>query len=104
MSVKYDPLEKLDGFDITLGQITNGGDCTGGMPAVYLTRRVNTLAERPDLYPETEEEYEKYGERLPEYIEEPFDLMIGCANYQRVVAAGIAVQECVDCPLLKSDG
>lgn len=98
----FDPNQKVEGFTFTLGEVEHGGDCFWGMPAVFIVSK-EKLPEGSDHYPETEEQYAKYGVRLPDEIEVLRDIQIGCENYQAIVKLGIAVQTCVSCPLLNDN-
>ncbi len=95
----FDPDTQITGFILTYGDVKNGGNCWGMMPAIFRERTVQT----GERYAETEEEYELYGAHLPAEIIEMVDIEIGCENYQALVAAGVAVDNCVNCPLLKSN-
>lgn len=101
---QFDPDTKLHLFNIRYGDITLGGDCHSGEPAIYrLGQETQEIPEDHDHYPRTEEEYEKYGTRLPDAIvtEVIKDIVIGCENFQALVAAGVKVEPCPDCPLLQ---
>ncbi len=52
-----------------------------------------------ERYSETEEEWELFGAHLPSEVNVIKDVEIGCDNYQALIAAGIAVQDCLRCPL-----
>jgi len=84
-----DPIGELEGKPIY------GGDCVGGLPAAYMTRAEVTNGR----YPETEEEWEIYGHKLPEVITVMGDTMVDCSTYQGLIEAGIAVEDCSQCPL-----
>lgn len=75
-----------------------GGDCWGRMPAVYMIRTESTNGR----YAETEEEWELFGPHLPNEIKVLGDIEIGCENFQALIAAGIAVEDCIHCPLRQS--
>lgn len=93
--VHFDPTIKIPGYDITYGDVKDGGNCFWQMPAIFLPRTVHT----GERYAETEEEYELYGPRLPETITKLVEVEVGCENYQALIAAGVAVNDCVRCPL-----
>jgi hypothetical protein len=72
-----------------------GGDCWSRMPAVYITGTESTN----ERYSETEEEWELFGAHLPKEVTVMRDIGIGCDNFQALIAAGVAVQDCLHCPL-----
>lgn len=77
------------------GQPIYGGDCWKRMPAVYMTCTESTN----ERYSETEEEWELFGAHLPGEVTVIRDIEVGCENFQALIAAGIAVQDCLRCPL-----
>lgn len=79
------------------GNTIYGGDCWGRMPAVYMISTENTNGR----YSETEEEWEIFGAHLPDEVTVLRDYEIGCENFQTLIAAGIAVQDCLHWPLNK---
>ena len=79
-------------------ELVYGGDCAGGMPAVYVTRVEETYGR----YAETEEEWRLFGAHLPAEVTVITDMEIGCENYQKLLAAGMAIEDCTACPLRTS--
>ena len=101
---QFDPEKIIDGYTIRYGDVTLGGDCWMGMPAIYREGIDRwEVPEDHDRYPRTEEEYEQYGARLPDVVETKVmrEIEIGCENYQALVAAGVNVVPCPGCPLLQ---
>lgn len=96
---EFDPSTKIEGHNITFGEVKKGGNCCWQMPAVFMNRTVKT----GERYAETEEEYEMYGARLPFEITKLVEVEIGCENYQALIAAGVAVDDCVQCPLRQTN-
>jgi hypothetical protein len=72
-----------------------GGDCWNRMPAVYMTSTESSH----ERYAETEEEWELFGVRLPNEVNIIRDIEVGCNNYLALIAAGVAVRDCLHCPL-----
>ena len=92
---KYQYGEPIGQFQ---GRNIFGGDCAGGMPAVFVEVQRSTGGR----HPETEEEWELFGAHLPDPVTMLNDEMIHCEDYRALVKGGLAVEACVTCPLNKS--
>lgn len=101
--LEFDPEKLIDGYNIRYADVVHGGDCWNGMPAVYIPGvSREELPEDHDHRPRTMEEFEQYGASLPDVIEREVvrDIMIGCVNFQALIAVGVKVEPCSTCPLL----
>lgn len=72
-----------------------GGNCFGGMPAVFMTG----IEETGERYARTEEEWELFGAHLPPEITVLVDVEIGCVEYQQLLVAGLAIEDCSSCQI-----
>ena len=84
----YAPEALVPGTTINLDEVLEG-NCWNGMPAVI-------IESDSYRYPETEEEYEEHGARIPLLA----DIEIGCANYHalRNLPMPVELQDCDGCP------